>query len=166
MFDVPPLLTERLALRVLDLDVANFIVEAVPQPYWASGFPQDGDMDISRIFASNPPTSADGFAYGPRQIRLRDSDLLIGTAGFFGPPSEQGEVELGYGVVPDFRGQGLATEALGALIAFASSDERVRLIKADVLHANLASQRVMERCGMVRVSADDALYYYELTPLR
>jgi RimJ/RimL family protein N-acetyltransferase len=86
---------------------------------------------------------------------------LLGTAGFFGPPDEVGVVGLGYGVVPEARGQGLATEALTALLAFASADARVHLVQADVSHENVASQRVMQKAGMVRVSSDDALYYYE-----
>jgi RimJ/RimL family protein N-acetyltransferase len=140
------------------------IVDGDRQPDWAAGFPQDGDMVIARMFNDHPPTTADGVSYGPRHLRLLATGELVGTAGFFGPPDETGVVGLGYGVVPELRGQGYATEALKALLAHASADRRVRVVQADVSHENTASQRVMEKAGMVRVSADDALFYYEYSP--
>jgi RimJ/RimL family protein N-acetyltransferase len=160
-FNVPALLSARLVLTPATLEITAHIVAGDPQPDWAAGFPQDGDMVIARMFNDHPPTSADGVAFGPRHLRSRETGILLGTAGFFGPPDEVGVVGLGYGVVPEARGQGLATEALTALLAFASDDARVHLVQADVSHENVASQRVMQKAGMVRVSSDDALYYYE-----
>jgi RimJ/RimL family protein N-acetyltransferase len=160
-FEVPDLVTARLVLTPLTLAVTAPIVAGVRQPDWAAGFPQDGDMVIARMFNDHPPSTRDGLSFGPRHLHLRDTGELIGTAGFFGPPDEVGVVSLGYGVVPELRGQGYATEALEALLAHAWTDLRVRTVKADVSLENIASQRVLEKAGMVRVSADDALYYYE-----
>ena len=41
--------------------------------------------------------------------------VLVGTVGYKGPPTD-GEVEIGYSVVPSWRRQGVATEACHALI--------------------------------------------------
>jgi RimJ/RimL family protein N-acetyltransferase len=122
-------------------------------------------MVIARLFADHPPSTRDGVAFGPRHVWLRETGELIGTVGFFGPPDAEGVVGLGYGVVPELRGLGLATEALVALLHIAAADPRVRLVKADVSHENVASQRVLEKAGMTRMSADDALFYYEYRPL-
>jgi RimJ/RimL family protein N-acetyltransferase len=46
----------------------------------------------------------------------RGDPTLIGSVGYKGPPRD-GEVEIGYSVVPSYRRRGLATEACGALIA-------------------------------------------------
>ena len=71
----------------------------------------------------------------------------IGTCGFKGPPSDDGMVEIAYGVNPHQQGNGYATEAAQALVAFARSDKRVRSICAHSLASNVASCRVLEKCG-------------------
>src|SRR5262249_20381584 len=74
---------------------------------------------------------------------------LVASIGFFGPPSE-GVAEIGYSVVPSFRGQGIASESVAALVAYGFE----RGLRALVAHAaldNLPSHRVLERCGFVRV---------------
>lgn len=76
---------------------------------------------------------------------------VIGTAGFKGPPDEDGVVEIAYGVVPSYEGRGYATEAAGALVRFAADDERVRRVRAHTLPDANASTRVLTKCGFVRV---------------
>src|ERR1044072_5590128 len=76
-----------------------------------------------------------------------ESGLVIGTAGFVGPPDSAGSVEIAYGIVPDYEGRGYATEAAAALVAFARSDTRVRALCAHTLPARNASTRVLEKCG-------------------
>ena len=83
-------------------------------------------------------------------ITHRKEDLVIGTAGFKGPPDDQGMVEIAYGIVSAFEGQGHATEAADACTAFAFADGRVRLVRAHTLPARNASTRVLEKCGFVR----------------
>ena len=39
---------------------------------------------------------------------------VVGLGGFKGPADRAGEVEIGYGIAPEYRGQGLATEAAKA----------------------------------------------------
>ena len=158
--------SERLDLIALAPQVAIALVEGVRLDGWAADFPQDGDMVIARLLNDHPPTSADQVSFGPRHLILRETGLVVGTAGFFGPPDEHGAVGLGYGVVPSVRDQGLATEALRALLDFAASDPRVALVKADASLENTASRRVLDNGGMAQVSTDDALAYYEWTPPR
>src|SRR2546421_6664584 len=60
-----------------------------------------------------------------------DTDgLAIGSLGFFGPPDSAGAVTIGYGLIPDARGAGYATEALRKLLEFARSQD-VRTVRAD-----------------------------------
>lgn len=158
----PVLRTSRLALSPVQPHVAAAIVGGVRLDGWAKDFPQDGDMVIARLFNDHPAQSPDAIAYGPRHLTLLESGEVVGTAGFFGPPDDHGVVGLGYGVVPSVRGQGLATEALKALLEFASHDPRVRLVQADASRENMASRRVLMNGGFTQVSEDDALAYYEL----
>lgn len=81
----------------------------------------------------------------------RASDQVIGSVGFVGPPDERGMVEIAYGLAPDYQGRGLATEAAALGVAFASSDPRVRLIRAHTLPERNASCRVLEKNGFAFV---------------
>lgn len=103
-----------------------------------------------------------GFAIAHRTTRER-----IGTCGFKGPPSDDGMVEIAYGVNPNQQGKGYATEAAQALVAFARSDKRVRSIRAHTLASNVASCRVLEKCGFrfvgeVTHPEDGLLWRWEL----
>lgn len=87
---------------------------------------------------------------------VRKSDgLIIGLAGFKGAPDAQGEVELGYGVAPAYQGQGFMTEAARALVAWALAQPGCRGVRALTLPTNLASQRVLEKAGLVLVQQRD-----------
>ena len=71
---------------------------------------------------------------------------------------EDGEIELGYALHPEYHGQGLMTEALGALInqLFESGYHRV---VAGAFESNEASLRVMEKCGMQKMEKTDRIAY-------
>lgn len=81
----------------------------------------------------------------------RASGRAIGSCGFKGPPDADGAVELAYGVDPAHRGRGCATEAAGALAAFALASGQVRLVRAHTRPGNGASARVLEKCGFGRL---------------
>ncbi len=77
----------------------------------------------------------------------RDSGTIIGSAGFTGPPDSGGTVEIAYGIVPGFQGQGYATEAAAALVQFAGSSGGVHHVRAHTLPESNASTRVLAKCG-------------------
>jgi RimJ/RimL family protein N-acetyltransferase len=64
--------------------------------------------------------------WAPFLVTHRESGAVIGLCGFKGPADADGVIELGYGIAPQFRGQGLATEAAGASASPASSPTRCR----------------------------------------
>ena len=76
---------------------------------------------------------------------------IVGSAGFKGAPDDDGMVEIAYGVVPSRAGRGYATEAALALIHFATSDPRVRLLRAHTRAEANASTRVLRKCGFVHI---------------
>ena len=58
------------------------------------------------------------------------------------------EVEVGYGFMPEYWGRGLATEIAHACIRIGLDRLRVPSLVAITTPANLASQRVMQKCGL------------------
>jgi RimJ/RimL family protein N-acetyltransferase len=83
---------------------------------------------------------------------ISPEEILVGTAGFKGAPSD-GYVELGYGVVAEYQRRGYATAAVRALlrIAFASPD--VVRVKAETLPDLTPSIGVLEKCGFRLIGA-------------
>jgi RimJ/RimL family protein N-acetyltransferase len=80
----------------------------------------------------------------------RDGPLLVGVVGYKGPPAD-GAVEIGYGVLPEHRRQGYATEASAALIARALARADVRRVLAETLPELAPSIGVLEKLGFVLV---------------
>ncbi len=76
---------------------------------------------------------------------------VIGSAGFKGPPDAEGMVEVAYGIVAGWQGKGCATAALSELMAFASADDRVRVLRAHTLPENNASTRVLAKNGFTKL---------------
>jgi len=74
-----------------------------------------------------------------------DDSVLCGSIGFKGPPDEQGIVEIGYSVLQEFQGQGLATEMVAAIVKWAEHQPQVKRIEAETNIDNKASIRVLEK---------------------
>ncbi|MEX1232889.1 MAG: GNAT family N-acetyltransferase [Planctomycetaceae bacterium] len=95
-------------------------------------------------------TSADPWTLGFSLV-LRNSDTVVGSAGFKGPPAADGVVEIAYGVNPEHQGRGYATEAAQALSAYAFSSGQVRVVRAHTRPEPNASMRVLTKCGFRRI---------------
>lgn len=77
-----------------------------------------------------------------------------GLIGFKGYLNARGEVEVGYGIAPQFQGQGYTTEALRALCAWAFKDPACRAIAATTV-VDPASNRILHKVGAQIVDAHE-----------
>jgi len=77
--------------------------------------------------------------------------LVVGRAGFHGPPDADGMVEVGYSVDPAFRRQGYARAALVAMLDRAASEPTVLTVRATVSPDNIASRSLVAQFGFVEV---------------
>jgi ribosomal-protein-alanine N-acetyltransferase len=116
-------------------------------------------------FATMLPRIARGVEQsGVEQTRLivhTADNTLIGETGFHGSPDGSGTVEVGYSIVPDYRGRGFASEATRALIERAFERPGIRRITAECLDDNVASLKVLEM-GMRHVSPAGETLRFEL----
>ena len=122
--------------RVSGMTPANGLREFIVSP----------DVSAEWMAALRTATGVDPWKYG-FAVMEHESGLVIGNAGFVGPPDSAGSVEIAYGIVPDYEGRGYATEAAAALVRYARADTRVRALCAHTLPARNASTRVLEKCG-------------------
>jgi len=74
-----------------------------------------------------------------RAVVDEETGLVIGHAGYHGPPDENGMVEVGYSVDPRYRRRGHARAMLAELIRRAQSEPLVRIVRASISPDNTAS---------------------------
>jgi RimJ/RimL family protein N-acetyltransferase len=87
-----------------------------------------------------------------RLIVLRGNpDVLVGVVNLKGPPDGRGRVEIGYEVEPEYRRQGIATEAVRALIAWCAAQPTVKAVQARTLPSNRISAHMLSRLGFTKL---------------
>ena len=142
------LASSRLRLILVSPEDAADMLAGRRQSRWHPGYPRRDDIDAASLVRPGAPTDP----WGPRHIVWEQ--LAVGSIGCFGPPIE-GEVEVGYGLVEQARGRGLATEALACLLA--ATDALGVRVRASVAPSNRAGVRVLATAGFteLRGSNDD-----------
>jgi len=118
--------------------------------------------DFARMLPRIAGVSGASIAAYTRLIVHAGDRTLIGEAGFHGPPDKTGTVEIGYSIVPEYRGRGFASEATKALISAAFTSPSINRIVAECLDDNRASLRILEKLGMRRVGSADDTVRFEL----
>lgn len=157
------LVTERLVLHPLSIAEAEHVRDGTQRggARWADGYPAQGDISAVTRYLATCAGSGDPRPFGTYEIRLRADGRTIGGVDFHGPPDEDGGVTIGYGLVPSARGNGYASEALRALLAFARS-QGVGSVVGDTDTGNTASQRVMAAAGMRLIATTEQLAFYRI----
>jgi [ribosomal protein S5]-alanine N-acetyltransferase len=94
--------------------------------------------------------------------------VLIGSVGYKGPPTADGTVEVGYGILPEYQRRGYASEAVRALTANAFAVPTVRRVIAETLPELVASIGVMMKCGFsfIGEGSEPGVIRYELPRAR
>ncbi len=154
--------TDRLVIRRLTLDDAEFIVGLLNQPSFLRFIGDKGvrTLDDARDYLLKGPLgSYDRFGFGLYLVALKDSAAPIGICGLLKREALD-DVDVGFAFLPDFWSQGYAFEAAAAVLAHGRRDLGLGRIVAIVTPDNDRSIALLERLGMrferlVRL-ADDA----------
>lgn len=139
--------SERLRLILVTAEDADDMRAGRRQDRWHPDYPRQDDVDAAAMIRE--PS-----AWGPRHVV--HGALAVGSIGFFGPPDEDAdvpEVEVGYGLVPDVHGRGLATEALRCVLA--ATDAAGVRVRARTEPTNRASVRVLAKTGFTDLRGSD-----------
>ena len=120
-------------------------------PSWHPEYPLPDSIDaIAMVFAAHAAVQnaiAEPPAWWIYQIVV--DDVVVGDIGFHGPPGPEGAVEIGYTVVPAWRGRGVASRACGLIVEQAWRDG-AEIVIAETDDDNVASQAVLLRNGFQR----------------
>ncbi len=120
----------------------------VPLTPYLVGAECRGVWEIRAVQIVEDPSSAawiTGVVWDP------DRRLVVGRAGYHGPPDGDGMVEVGYSIDPQYRRQGYARAALRALIERARHEPGVRIFRATVSPDNAPSRDLVLSEGLVEV---------------
>ena len=145
--------TARLRLELISPAEATAMLAGRRAPTWHPDYPRQDDLDgVSMINAG-----ADDLSWSARHVVRAYDGLVVGSIGFFGPPNPAAdgvpEAEIGYGLVADARGRGVATEAVSGLLVH--TDRLGVRVRASVEPANTASVRVLAKCGFTELRGSD-----------
>lgn len=78
-------------------------------------------------------------------IEYKENGRLIGTISLFDYKNDS--LELGYCLEKNYWNQGIMSEACMKVIRFAFEDVNVKYLRAKHIDQNIASQKVLEKCG-------------------
>jgi len=94
-----------------------------------------------------------------------NSPTMVGACGYKGPPSPDGTVEIGYGILQEFRRRGYAKEAARGLIATAFTYPMVTRIIAETLPELAPSLGVLRTAGFRSIGegSEAGVIRFELT---
>ena len=146
--------TERLVLRRLLPSDAGELADYRARPEVARFQGWDEGFSIARAHAliaemasSHPDTPG---AWYQLAITLRSTGAVIGDCGLHPDPDEARVCEIGFTVAPAHQGQGIATEAVGALLTYLLETRNKQRLVAYADVDNAPSHRVLEAHGFRR----------------
>ena len=87
------------------------------------------------------------YGYGRWAVHLKNNNEFIGWYGLK-YSREDDEIDLGYRFKEEYWGKGYGYEAAKATIDYGLNNLKMKCIVATVLPENIASSKIMEKCGM------------------
>lgn len=150
--------TDRLDLVALSPRAAAALPEDREAACRALGAELDSewpDPNLLGVLRRHVDLPAGAECFGVWAMIERASRTVVGDIGFHGPPGDAGTIEVGYSVVPRRRRLGYATEAAGALVAWARSQPGINDIVAGCDPNNEPSIRILERVGFRRTGEEN-----------
>ena len=159
MTGAPTLETPRLRLRDYRLDDFDAYAAMWADPAvvrFIGGVTFSRDVSWTRFLRHAGMWRYTGFGYFALEDRA--TGRFVGECGFQEArrqitPSLEGTLEAGWSLVPDAHGQGLATEAMQAALAWAVSAHAGRRITCMIDEDHIASRRVAAKLGFAQFAA-------------
>lgn len=147
--------TEQLLVRAPrpgdGLSVYDAIVETLDDlRAWPASLPwalQTPSADASEVFCRQGHAAFQSRTDLPMLMFLRGANTLVGCTGLHRINWSVPKFEIGYWVRRSFHRQGLATQAMRGITAFAQHHLAARRLECFTDEANTASRRVAERAG-------------------
>lgn len=139
--------TTRLGLRLLQMNDLDLIATLHADPEVRKYYPggtltrEQTEIRMEELISYNAGLGLPNFVMFDLQ-----TGEFVGRCGF--GPLESGEIEVGYLIQQKLWNQGYASEALRSLLDWAKKNINTEYVIALTPNEHVASQRVMQKCGM------------------
>lgn len=151
--------TERLTLRKLSADDAEFILELLNEPSFIKNIGDKGvrtSSDAVRYIQNGPVASYERFGFGLYLVQLKDGSVPIGICGLLKRDTLP-DVDVGFAFLPKFWSKGYAFESASAVMKYGRTVLGIGRIVAITAPENDGSIKVLEKIGfkldrMIRLS--------------
>jgi RimJ/RimL family protein N-acetyltransferase len=159
---VKVLQTERLNIRRMSLDDADFIVELLNDPAFLRFIGDKGvrtTEDARHYVTTGPMDSYERHGFGLWLVELNDSETPIGICGLL-KRDTLSDVDIGFAFLPPYRFKGYAFESAAAVMDYGRKVLGLKRIVAITNEDNTGSIRVLEKIGMtfdrmIRLTEDE-----------
>jgi ribosomal-protein-alanine N-acetyltransferase len=148
----PNLESERLLLRSIDKQDVQEIFEMrsdaenmkyIPRPLLKNK--EEAFKHLAMIDAGIEKNEAINWA-----ITIKGSKKLLGIIGFYRTKHEHFRSEIGYMLLPEIHGKGIASEAVKIVVDFGFNEMKLHSIEAVIDPKNGASERVLQKNGFIK----------------
>ena len=153
--------TDRLQLRMLSVDDAQFVLRLLNEPSFIQNIGDRGvrTLDDARAYIQKGPiASYETFGFGLWIVETKSAGLPVGICGLL-KRDVLDDVDIGYALLPEFWSRGYALESASAVMAYAKEKLGSKRVLAVVNADNQSSIRLLEKMGfqyerMVRLAED------------
>jgi ribosomal-protein-alanine N-acetyltransferase len=148
----PVLNTERLSLRKLSTDDANEIFYLRSDEYINKYIdrPRAASLEDAHNFINKTNHAIENNDCIDWAITFKDDSKLIGSICLWNFSIEENKAEIGYELMPDFQGKGIAQEAFSEVINFGFDVMKLQTIEGYTHKENTSSTKLLEKFGFIR----------------
>ena len=142
--------TERLVLRKLSANDAEFILELVNEPSFIKNIGDKGVRTLAgaeQYILDGPMASYERFGFGLYRVELKDSGVPIGICGLLKRDTLP-DVDVGFAFLPKFWSRGYAVESASAVMKHGRNVLALGRIVAITALDNQSSIKVLEKIGL------------------
>jgi RimJ/RimL family protein N-acetyltransferase len=163
-----PIETPRLFLRPFELEDAEELHRYWGDPAagrWGGPYPTPRTVAETRHYLEGILRGQLEHGLSLWAVVERESGELVGDCGLFLADDVGPDIELAYGIRPDRRRRGYATEAAAACLRVAFEELGLPRVVADLEDpGNVASMHVLEKVGFVRIGEKRGKPLYAAEP--
>lgn len=161
--------TNRLLLRPAIIEDAAFVLELLNTPKWLQfiGDRNVKNLDAAKVYIKNRMLPQyERLGYGNYTVIRKQDAIKIGCCGLYDRDGLDG-VDIGFSFLPEYEGQGYGYESAHCIMQAGITQFGLQKIGAITVEENKASQRLIEKLGLVfnkkiRLGdEDEELLYYE-----
>lgn len=112
----------------------------------------DGNTEETKAYIDRMNKGIDDNKWIIWAIEHRKAKRVVGSVSIWNINKEQKSGELGYGIIPEYQGQGLMKEALLSVVKYGFSGMNLKILEAYTEEKNIKSIKLLEKCNFHRVN--------------